>query len=113
MKSAFTNGLTPAQDERLALLLEEMGESLQVIGKIQRHGLDSYNPLHGDGMPPRNREDLATELGHVLHAIDRLTLAGDVDVRAIHAAKVVKADRVGRWLHHQDEPVGADQDTTP
>ena len=32
------NGLTPAEAERLALLMEECGEVVQIIGKVLRHG---------------------------------------------------------------------------
>lgn len=42
--SDFTNNLTAAEQERLAILAEEMGEALQIIGKIIRHGYESYNP---------------------------------------------------------------------
>jgi hypothetical protein len=35
------NGLAPAETERLALLLEELGEAQQAIGKILRHGYES------------------------------------------------------------------------
>lgn len=38
------NKLTPAQAERLAMLAEECGEVIQVIGKILRHGYDSHQP---------------------------------------------------------------------
>jgi hypothetical protein len=38
------NRLTPAEAERLALLLEELGEAQQIIGKILRHGYESYHP---------------------------------------------------------------------
>ena len=38
------NGLTPAQAERLAMLAEEAAEVIQIVGKILRHGLDSYPP---------------------------------------------------------------------
>jgi NTP pyrophosphatase (non-canonical NTP hydrolase) len=38
------NGLTPAQAERLAMLAEEAGEIVQIVGKILRHGYDSYHP---------------------------------------------------------------------
>lgn len=38
------NGLTPAEAERLAMLSEECGEVIQIIGKILRHGYDSYHP---------------------------------------------------------------------
>ncbi len=39
------NGLTDAQAERLALLLEELGEAQQAIGKILRHGYESMSPF--------------------------------------------------------------------
>ena len=32
------NELSPAEVERLAILAEEMGEAIQVIGKVLRHG---------------------------------------------------------------------------
>lgn len=41
------NQLTPAQAERLAILAEECGEVIQIIGKILRHGLDSFHPATG------------------------------------------------------------------
>lgn len=99
----FTNGLTPAEDERLALLLEECAEAIQVIGKIMRHGYESHDPTSAS-LSPTNREMLEKELGHVRHAIDRMTLARDVNVVAIEGAKKLKADSVGRWLHHQGDP---------
>jgi hypothetical protein len=34
----YFNSLTPAELERLSLLLEELGEAQQAIGKILRHG---------------------------------------------------------------------------
>lgn len=57
------NQLDPAEAERLAILSEEMGEALQIVGKILRHGYHSYNPLK----PTRttNRELLVQELSHV------------------------------------------------
>ena len=94
------NDLTDAEAERLALLLEELGEATQAIGKILRHGYQSYNPLTA-GKSDSNREALERELGHVRHAIDRLTLARDLNALAIQGAMRVKADRISRWLHHQ------------
>jgi hypothetical protein len=61
MKGEFSNGLTPAQLERLAFLSEELGEAQQAIGKIVRHGYDSYNPLVLTNS--NNREDLEKEIG--------------------------------------------------
>ena len=40
------NQLTPAEAERLALLLEELGEAQQAIGKILRHGYASTHPAN-------------------------------------------------------------------
>lgn len=96
----FSNGLTAAQAERLALLLEELGEAQQAIGKILRHGYESHNPTSAS-LSPSNREALEAELGHVRHAMDRMTSAGDVNMLAIEDAKKIKADRISRWLHHQ------------
>lgn len=97
------NGLTPAQAERLSLLLEEMGEAIQAIGKIQRHGYSSKNPL--DRRPSNhvltNREALERELGHVRHAMIRLCEADDLSKDAIHESADEKAETVRQWLHHQ------------
>ena len=38
------NKLTPAEDERLAMLAEECAEVIQIVSKIQRHGYDSWHP---------------------------------------------------------------------
>lgn len=91
------NKLTPAEDERLALLLEELGESIQAIGKIQRHG---YQSCHPDG-GPTNREYLERELGDVRCALRMLCDAGDLDNRAIEFASGCKSVTVKKYLHHQ------------
>lgn len=91
------NGLTPAQHERLALLLEELGEAQHVIGKILRHGYSSYHP----DVPERsNRDDLERELGHVQLAISLLATQGDVRRNEIETERDAKRLRVGRHLHH-------------
>ncbi len=99
------NRLTDAQDERLSLLMEECAEVIQIAAKIKRHGYASHNPY--DDPDLINRVLLQDEIGHVLHAIDRMTLAGDVGVRRINAAKVSKADRIARYLHHQHDETGS------
>jgi hypothetical protein len=40
----FVKDLTDAEAERLAMLAEECGEVVQLIGKILRHGYTSYHP---------------------------------------------------------------------
>lgn len=93
------NQLTAAQAERLALLLEELGEAQQAIGKILRHGFDEYHPNGG----PTNRESLERELGDVGYAIRLLVAGNDLTATHIHKWEKLKAERVARYLHHQPE----------
>lgn len=93
----FTNGLTKAEGERLALLLEECGEVVQIIGKIMRHGFESHHPAGG----PPNRELLEDELGDVLAAITILGNAGDITGFQVEQARLNKLGTVERYLHHQ------------
>lgn len=97
--SGHFNELTPAQAERLAVLMEEMAEAQQIIGKILRHGLDSYNPF--DRERHANRYLLAVEMGHVAHALDRCLGAGDLMQHVIDDAKQKKAVSILKYLHHQ------------
>lgn len=93
------NQLTNAQAERLALLSEELGEAQQAIGKILRHGYESRHPCGG----PTNREDLQAELGDVKAAILLLTRSVDLSSPEILSATLRKMDRVGQYMHHQQE----------
>jgi NTP pyrophosphatase (non-canonical NTP hydrolase) len=99
--SDFSTGLTLAETERLALLLEEMGEAQQAIGKILRHGYESVNP---DLPPPAgdtNRANLEREIADVLVAIDMMIDGGDIEQWLLDDRKRVKAHKVRQWLHHQ------------
>jgi NTP pyrophosphatase (non-canonical NTP hydrolase) len=91
--------LSPAEIERLALLAEEMGEAIQVIGKILRHGYESCHPNGG----PRNRELLEKELGDVRAAMMIMVKANDLCLDAIWAHEENKEKNVQRYLHHQQE----------
>lgn len=95
--SEHFNRLTPQEAERLALLLEEMGEVQQIIGKILRHGYESTHPNGG----PTNRKLLEVEIGHVEHAIFRMHEAGDIDPLAVLDSVDEKAKKIERYLHHQ------------
>ena len=104
MTMTFTNGLTRAQEERLAILLEELGEAQQAIGKILRHGYDSCNPLlePEDGNPKTcNREDLEKELGDVRFAIELLQIEKDISRTDTNARMWEKAEKIKPYLHHQ------------
>jgi NTP pyrophosphatase (non-canonical NTP hydrolase) len=89
--------LSPAELERLALLMEEMGEAHQAIGKILRHGYESRHPDGG----PTNREMLEKELGHVSTSLSLMISAQDVDVLAIARHNDEKHKNVKKYLHHQ------------
>lgn len=102
MVTQHFNKLTPAQAERLALLAEECGEVIQVIGKILRHGLDSHHP---DDPYATNGVLLATELAHVQVAADML-FEHDLSEGEYHNAKDEKRRRVGKYLHHNPESPG-------
>ena len=91
------NKLTPAEAERLSLLLEECGEVLQAIGKIQRHGYASRYPKNGLS----NRAKLEDEVGHVLAAVLRLERAGDLDGKMVTNSGDSKLAE-GQYLHHQE-----------
>ena len=92
------NNLSPAETERLSILLEECGEVQQVIGKILRHGYDSGHPDGG----PTNRECLELELGDVYHAYQRLCVREDINEEAVLERAVVKGIKISQWLHHDN-----------
>ena len=93
------NGLTPAEAERLAMLAEECGEVIQMVGKILRHGYDSYHP---SDPTTTNRHLLIAELrdvNAVLKAMGRAELINanlsDDWHGGIWARKL-------RFTHHQE-----------
>lgn len=93
------NKLTPSQAERLALLLEELGEAQQSIGKILRFGYDSHDPAIDAEMT--NRFLLENELGNVRAAMHLMFKAGDLNEDMVTYHKEDKLKRVGEFLHHQ------------
>jgi NTP pyrophosphatase (non-canonical NTP hydrolase) len=97
--SDFSNELTDAQLERLAILSEELGEAQQAIGKIIRHGYESYNPVVDTGMT--NRRELERELGDILCAIQMLVRANDMSMAAMEVRRGDKRQSIKKWLHHQ------------
>jgi NTP pyrophosphatase (non-canonical NTP hydrolase) len=98
MTTEHFNGLTEAEAERLAILIEECGEVTQAACKILRHGYDSNNKGQ---MPETNREALARELGDVVHSINRMTDAKDIDGREIGRRAASKPEHIRKYLHHQ------------
>ena len=93
------NKLTPAEAERLSILVEKMGDALRAIGKIQRHGYQSRNPFIDEGT---NRELLEKELGHVDAAIGALEKAADVSGTHIAKSTALKRKNIHHFQHHQE-----------
>lgn len=92
-------GMTPAEAERLAMLAEECGEVVHLVGKILRHGYDSQHPDGG----PINRTLLTREMTDVLAVAKRMMEVGDVGEHVadcdIHNSWLKKL----RFAHHQGE----------
>ena len=93
------NGLTPAEAERLALLAEECGEIVQVIGKILRHGYESSHP--DDATDTTNRTLLEKEIGDFECVLEMMSAAKDVKIYYIGYCMKTKQRKIGQYLHHQ------------
>lgn len=100
------HGLSPEEQERLALLMEELGESVQAVGKIFRHGYESFHPY--GYKPGSNRRHLEAELGDVDAAKALLFAAGDLNKQVVGVSRANKLKRVGAYLHHQSPKIIGD-----
>jgi NTP pyrophosphatase (non-canonical NTP hydrolase) len=98
-KNMKKNKLTNAEAERLYLLLEEMAEVQQLIGKILRHGYESRWPLEG----PTNRERLEQEIADVLVIVEMLLQNEDLDDNSVGIKMDLKELTIKPWLHYQEE----------
>jgi NTP pyrophosphatase (non-canonical NTP hydrolase) len=88
----FSNKLSPAEAERLALFIEECGEAVQAAGKILRHGYDSWE----------NRKDLEKEVADIFYAVRLMTSSKDLSEITILVKELEKSKKVVEYLHHQD-----------
>ncbi len=93
----LTPGLSPAQIERLAWVMEEAGEVVQAAGKVLRHGYQSASPFGG----ATNKVALEREMGELRAAMQSLESAGDVRGGDVKHWQRKKAIGVWKWMHHQ------------
>jgi NTP pyrophosphatase (non-canonical NTP hydrolase) len=93
------NQLTPGEAERLAYLGEELGEAIQAIGKILRHGYESRDPTKQDSKT--NREQLEIELRDVMTATTLLVARREVNQYVIMDVDS-KLLEIEKWLHYKD-----------
>lgn len=92
----IVNRIGEAEQERLGLFTEEMGESQLEIGKILRHGIDSSHP---DDPDLSNAERLELEAGHVLASIDLLVACGTLSREGLARSRRAKLEKLRSWLH--------------
>lgn len=101
MSERHFNGLSPAEAERLACLAEELGEAIQVIGKILRHGYDDWSPF--DETRTTNRQNLERELGDISAVCQRMDEEDDIDPLRVKRAHHAKMAKLPKWTHHQPD----------
>lgn len=94
--------LTPAQIERLGLLAEELSEAVALVGKILRHGFDSYNPDDPDPAQLPNWQLLGRELGDVEYAISLLVKAEELSRADISTGRELAERKKPKYLHFQE-----------
>lgn len=93
------NALSEAEQERLAIVIEECGEVIQAACKVLRHGYASVNPTIPDS--ETNREGLEREIGDLQHAIARLEVY-DVSRSRIDKCLNSKPERIKPYLNHKE-----------
>jgi len=93
------NRLSVSEAERLAYLVGELGEAVQAIGNILRHGYGGKDPSYVES--PTNRELLEIELGDVTNAMNMLFDTGDLDRRTVEMRAFYKREACMHYMHHQ------------
>ena len=94
------NGLTPAETERLAMLSEEAGEIVQMVGKIIRHGYESYHP--DDPIKKQNRWLLQDEINDLVGVVYGMQAAGDLSLMTMDSRHQDNSwQRKLKYSHHQ------------
>lgn len=94
--SQHFNELTPEQDEALTLLAEECSEVVQIICKIQRHGLHSSHPSTHEV----NYAMLQKEVGDVLAAMRIAEVQRLLSWSVVLVKRDAKMQAVQQYLHH-------------
>lgn len=96
------NGLTPAESERLAMLAEEAGEIVQIVGKILRHGYESYHP--DDPSKKQNRWILQDEINDLVGVVYGMQASADLSVMTMQEHHRITAwERKLKYSHHQEK----------
>ncbi len=92
------NNLSLSETERYGKLVEELGESLQALGKILSYGI---YPTDCNNVSYDNKADLERELGDVLTNIRMMVNAKDIDINIIREFAEKKSKTIHNYLNHQ------------
>jgi len=95
------NNLTPAQQERLAFLQEQLGQTATAIGTIQRWGFARVDPSLGHNSQITNRKGLENALAGVICATGLMTKNNDLVKSSIEGATTRTMETVVPTLTHQ------------
>jgi len=90
LTTKLMNKLTPAQTERLVLMMEECSEVIQACSKIIRFGTDE-----------QNIKSLETEIGDVSWIMEMMIQAGDIDEGSVIETYRGKAERMKDYIYYQ------------
>ena len=91
--AVITDGATV---ERLAVLSEEAGEVVQILGKTLRHGWESHHP---NTPQITNRMNVEEEIADFMILVGLLVQEGDIDQRRINNLIVSKKNKKNQYLH--------------
>lgn len=94
------NKLSPKQLEQLYILSEELCEVQQAVGKILRHGYESFSPFDDTKTP--NRKALEREIGDVIFATTMLHESNEINFNECQRFANLKKEKVKPYLHHQE-----------
>lgn len=95
---SYNNGLTPAQEERLNLLIEEASEVIQMATKILRFGYHSSHVNYGN-VP--NKALLEKEVGDLLCAVSLAVANDDMNQYSLNNNQNDKNRRMREFLFYQ------------
>lgn len=99
MNNENFNQLSNKQLEQLYILSEELGEAQQAIGKILRHGYESFSPF--DKSKTTNRSNLERELADIMFAMKLLVQSDEIDYKNLKIKAMEKEEKVITYLHYQ------------
>lgn len=92
------NQLTAAELERLAMLSEEAGEIVQMVGKILRHGYESYHPNDDD--KTTNRVLLRREINDLIGVVHGMVQENDLSPLTFYDTEAAWKRKL-KYSHHQ------------